>query len=80
MPWLELLDIKKWPSRDDSKRAAINIKGADEAEDSFYDGDSDFMNESDASTSNSLSPIYEFDLGGATNLRICPRDVKQILY
>ena len=79
MPWLELLDMKKWPSRsnEQSNGYSNDIASQEEDDDAFDDDDSNALDDSDVSTF-SLSPIYEFDLGGSVKLKICSRDVENL--
>ena len=79
MPWLELLDMNKWPSRSNgqSNGYSNDIASQEEDDDAFDDDDSNALDDSDVSTF-SLSPIYEFDLGGSVKLKICSRDVENL--
>ena len=56
-------DIKKW-RRAMRQSGASTLKGMEEKDENLYDSDSDFMNESDASTTNSLSRYTSLILAG----------------
>jgi Ca2+-binding EF-hand superfamily protein len=86
MPWLELLDMRKWP---DGPANADDTSDQEEESDSAYSMDTnetgednadaaESLNSSTMSTTPSLAAIFEFNLGDDIGLRVCNRDVENL--
>jgi Ca2+-binding EF-hand superfamily protein len=93
MPWLELLDMKKWPdnpgdesqpedesqTEDESQPEDESTDRGDETDEYYPEDDGEYsLDSSTVSTTPSMMPIYEFNLAGNVGLRICPRDIENL--